>query len=171
VCGRGFVGRGPDSEGGGRRPPGQYLTDGFPVLSAGPTPDTPKERWDFTVVGAVKSPQRWTWDQFQQLPREQVTADIHCVTKWSKFAIRWSGVSLDTLLAAAKPQAQYLLAFSDGGYTTNLPLADVMGNKAWIVDSYDGAAGARARRAAAPAHSAPVLLEERQVAARPTHRR
>ena len=83
--------------------------------------------------------QRWTWDEFQTLPRVPITTDIHCVTKWSKFDSKWSGFSLDTLLAAAKPQAQYVLAFCDGGYVTNLPLADVTGNKAWIVDTYDGA--------------------------------
>src|SRR5207249_3847231 len=76
---RGFLGRRRDPEQAGRLPPGQYLTNGFPVLSAGPTPYTPKDKWDFTVVGAVETPQRWTWDEFQQLPREPITADIHCV--------------------------------------------------------------------------------------------
>jgi DMSO/TMAO reductase YedYZ molybdopterin-dependent catalytic subunit len=136
---RGFLGRRREVAEAGRLPPGQYLTDGFPVLSAGPTPYTPKERWDFRVMGAVETPQRWTWDEFQTLPRETVTVDIHCVTKWSKFDTKWSGFSLDTILGAAKPQAAYVLAFCDGGYVTNLPLADVMGSKAWIVDTYDGA--------------------------------
>ena len=148
---RGFLGRRREVTEAGRLPPGQYLTDGFPVLSAGPTPYTPKDRWDFTVVGAVETPQRWTWDEFQKLPRETVTADIHCVTKWSKFDTKWSGFSLDTILGAAKPQAQYLLAFCDGGYVTNLPLADVTNNKAWIVDTYDGAP-------LPPEHGGPVRL-------------
>jgi DMSO/TMAO reductase YedYZ molybdopterin-dependent catalytic subunit len=136
---RGFRGRQRELADAERLPPGQYLTSGFPVLSAGPTPYTPEDRWDFSVVGAVETPQRWTWAEFQALPREPITADIHCVTKWSKFDTKWSGVSLDTLLAAAKPQAQYLLAFCDGGYITNLPIADVTNHKAWIVDTYDGA--------------------------------
>jgi DMSO/TMAO reductase YedYZ molybdopterin-dependent catalytic subunit len=127
---RGFVGRRRDPEQAGRLPSGQYLTDGFRVLSAGPTPYRPKERWDFTVVGAVEVPQRWAWDEFQKLPRKQVTADIHCT--------KWSGFSLDTILGAAKPHTAYVLTFCDGGYATNLPLADVTNAKAWIVDTYGG---------------------------------
>ena len=136
---RGFLGRRREAVETGRLPPGQSLIDGFPVLSAGPTPYTPKDKWDFTVVGAVETPQRWTWGQFQQLPRETVTVDIHCVTKWSKLDTTWSGISLDTILGAAKPTAGYVLAFCDGGYVTNLPLADVTNHTAWIVDTYDGA--------------------------------
>src|SRR5262245_12668639 len=122
---RGFLGRRSAPETDGRLPPGQYLTGGFPVLSAGPTPYTPQDRWDLTIVGAVATPQRWNWAEFQKLPRETVTVDIHCVTKWSKFDTRWSGVSIDTLLKDAGPQAQYVQAFCDGGYVTNLPLADL----------------------------------------------
>ena len=135
---RGFRGRRqtPDAE--RRLPPGQYLTGDFPVLSAGPTPHTPLNCWDFAVNGAITTPQRWTWDEFCSLPREPITTDIHCVTKWSKFDTKWEGVALDTLLGAAMPQAKYLLAFCDGGYTTNLPLADVLDHRAWIVDTYDG---------------------------------
>ena len=136
---RGFLGRRRDPAASGRLPPGQYLTDGFPVLSAGPTPYTPKAKWDFTVEGAVETPQRWTWDELQQLTREPISTDIHCVTKWSKFDTKWSGFSLDLLLGLAKPKGQFLLAFCDGGYATNLPLADVTGGKAWVVDTYDGA--------------------------------
>ena len=135
---RGFRGRRRDSEEASRLPPGQYLTRDFPVLSAGPTPYTVEDRWDFTVVGAVETPQRWNWAEFHTLPREPITVDIHCVTKWSKFDTRWEGVALDTILGATKPQGQYLLAFCDGGYTTNLPLADVLNHRAWIVDTYDG---------------------------------
>ncbi len=137
---RGFLGRRRAPETDGRLPPGQYVTNGFPVLSAGPSPYTRQERWDLTVVGAVATPQRWTWAEFQKLPREPITADIHCVTKWSKFDTRWSGVSIDTLLKDAGPQAQYVQAFCDGGYVTNLPLADVTNGRAWVVDTYDGAA-------------------------------
>ncbi len=136
---RGFRGRKRDPEEANRLPPGQYLTNDFPVLSAGPTPYTTEARWDFTVVGAIESPQRWTWTEFHTLPRETITTDIHCVTKWSKFDTRWEGVSLDTILSGAKPQGQYLLVFCDGGYVTNMPLADALNHQAWIVDTYDGA--------------------------------
>src|SRR5260370_37380330 len=113
----------------GRPRPGQYETLDFPVLSACPTPRTPLARWDFTVGGPGADAARWTWDEFQALPHETITTDIHCVTKWSKFDTVWEGVSVDTLLAQAAARgvesAPYLLAVSDGAYTTNLPLADV----------------------------------------------
>ena len=95
---RGFHGKRRDEGPSGRVPPGQYLVDDFPVLSAGPTPRTPLEQWDFAVTGAVAEPKRWTWDEFRALPSETVTKDIHCVTKWSKLDTVWEGVSLDTLL-------------------------------------------------------------------------
>lgn len=135
---RGFMGRRRDPELARRLPPGQYVTDDFPVLSAGPTPRTPEAQWDFVVSGAVETPQHWSWAEFRTLPRELITADIHCVTKWSKFDTKWEGIALKTILDAAKPQAQYVLVFCDGGYTTNLPLADVLNGQAWIVDTYDG---------------------------------
>jgi DMSO/TMAO reductase YedYZ molybdopterin-dependent catalytic subunit len=121
-----------------RVPPGQYVTQGFPVLSAGPTPRTPLDRWTLTVRGVVGEPVSWDWEGFRALPRETVTVDIHCVTTWSKLDTTWTGVSLDTLLRAARPGGGFVLAFCDGGYTTNLPLDDVTGGKAWIVDEYEG---------------------------------
>src|SRR3712207_1711606 len=122
-----------------RLPPGQYDTgDRFPVLSAGPTPRTPLASWDFSVQGEVSAPGTWTWEEFRALPREAVSVDIHCVTKWSKFDTRWEGVSVDTLLADAGVQGSHVLAFCDGGYTTNLPLDDVTNGRAWVVDTYDG---------------------------------
>lgn len=136
---RGFVGRPEAREGTGLLPPGQYDIGGsFPVLSAGPTPRTALEDWDFTITGEVDEPERLTWPEFQDLPHEEVTVDIHCVTKWSKFGTTWSGVPLDTLLDRVETSADYLLAVCDGGYTTNLPLEDVTGGRAWIVDQYDG---------------------------------
>jgi hypothetical protein len=145
-------------------PPGQYLEDGFPVLSAGPTPRTPLEEWDFSIVGEIDEPKRWTWEEFLALPSEQVTKDIHCVTKWSKLGTRWEGVSVDTLLEGVETAAEYVTAFCDGDYTTNLPLEDVTGGKAWVAYAYEGEPlGAGARRPGAPAGAAPVLLEERQV--------
>ena len=124
---------------GGRRrsedaalPPGQYLVDGFPVLSASPTPHTPLEEWDFSVVGEVDEPKRCTWEEFRQLPSEEITRDIHCVTKWSKLGTRWRGVSIDTLLEGVETAAEYVTAFCDGDYTTNLLLEEVTSGKAWV---------------------------------------
>ena len=121
-----------------RLPPGQYLTPDFPVLSAGPTPRTPLDRWDFAITGDVDRPRRWTWEEFRALPSETVTKDIHCVTKWSKLDTVWEGVSVDTLLDGIETSADYVVAFCDGGYTTNLPLADVTDGKAWVAFAYDG---------------------------------
>jgi DMSO/TMAO reductase YedYZ molybdopterin-dependent catalytic subunit len=128
----------PSPEQQGRVPPGQYLVDGFPVLSAGPTPHTPPGQWTFSIrqgTGALRS---WDWAEFRALPSESVTTDIHCVTRWSKLDTRWTGVSVDTLLADIEHDAAYVLAFCDGGYTTNLPVADVTGGKAWIAFDYEG---------------------------------
>jgi DMSO/TMAO reductase YedYZ molybdopterin-dependent catalytic subunit len=135
---RGFHGRRQPDANAARIPPGQYLTTDFPVLSAGPTPHTPLEGWSFTVRGAVDEPVSWTWEELRALPSETVTVDIHCVTKWSKLDTVWTGVSVDTLLEHVDTSGQYVVAFSDGGYTTNLPLADVTGGKAWIAYAYGG---------------------------------
>ena len=146
---RGFIGRRAAES--SRVPPGQYVTRDFPVLSAGPTPYTPLDTWDFTIRGAVDNPVSWSWAEFQQLPHEKFTVDIHCVTKWTRLDMAWSGVPLDTFLDAVPTQATYALAFSDGGYTTNIPLADLRGGKAWIVDEYDG-------RPLEPEHGGPARL-------------
>src|ERR671913_1511976 len=107
---RGFFGRRRRQDD-DRLPPGQYLEDGFPVLSAGPTPRTPLEEWDFSIVGEVDEPKTWTWEEFRQLPSEEVTRDIHCVTKWSKFGTRWEGISLDTLLEGVTRRPSMLRPF------------------------------------------------------------
>ena len=135
---RGFKGRRQDPGVAGRIPPGQYLTRDFPVLSAGPTPKTNLDRWDLELFGDVETPKRWSWAEFQTLPRASFTVDIHCVTKWSKLDTVWEGVSIDTLLDGVETSADYLIAHCDGGYTTNLPLEDVTGGKAWIAFGYDG---------------------------------
>ena len=136
---RGFRGRRREPEESGRVPPGQYVTDDFPVLSAGPTPRTPLEEWSFAVVSASgEQLARWTWDEFRELPSETVTVDIHCVTKWSKLDTTWEGVAVDTLLEGLDADAGYVTAFCDGGYTTNLPLEDVTDGKAWVAFGYDG---------------------------------
>jgi DMSO/TMAO reductase YedYZ molybdopterin-dependent catalytic subunit len=123
------------------------------VLSAGPTPHTPLERWSFTIEGLVAAPVRWTWNEFLLLPAQDYVADIHCVTKWSKLDTRWLGVSLDTLLGQAQldPRAKYLTAYSDGGYTTNLALTDVGGGQAFVAYQYEG-------QPLAPIHGGPARL-------------
>lgn len=135
---RGFRGRRVAPEIAARIPPGQHLEEGFPVLSAGPTPYTDKAIWDLRVDGEVETPRTWTWDSFQQLPSESFTVDIHCVTKWTKLDTEWQGVSLDVLLDGRRDTAGYLIAHCDGGYTTNLPIEDVTDGKAWIAFGYDG---------------------------------
>lgn len=135
---RGFRGRRQPVDQGNRVPPGQYLVEGFPVLSAGPTPRTNLEQWDFSIVGEIDEPPRWTWDEFRALPSEEITRDIHCVTKWSKLDTTWEGISLDTLLDRVETVAEYVVAFCDGGYTTNLPLEEVTDGKAWLAFAYDG---------------------------------
>jgi DMSO/TMAO reductase YedYZ molybdopterin-dependent catalytic subunit len=133
---RGFKGRRRPVEDSRRIPPGQYVTDDFPVLSAGPTPHTPLGEWTFSVVDG-DTRMSWTWEEFRALPSETVTKDIHCVTTWSKLDTVWEGVSVDTLLEGVETSAEYVLAFCDGGYTTNLPLEDVTGGKAWVAFGYD----------------------------------
>jgi DMSO/TMAO reductase YedYZ molybdopterin-dependent catalytic subunit len=119
-------------------PPGQYVTEDFPVLSAGPTPHHPLDWWSFTIQGAIDKPVSWTWDEFRALPSETITVDIHCVTKWSKLGTGWKGVSVDALLERVQTEADYLTAWCDGGYTTNLAMEDVTGGKAWVVYDFDG---------------------------------
>ena len=121
-----------------RVPPGQYVTDSFPVLSAGPTPHTPLNQWTFSIRRGDSDLKSWSWDEFKALPAETVTVDIHCVTRWSKLDTQWRGVSMDTLLGAVEHNEGYILAFSDGGYTTNLPIADVTGGRAWVAYEYAG---------------------------------
>jgi DMSO/TMAO reductase YedYZ molybdopterin-dependent catalytic subunit len=121
-----------------RVPPGQYVERGFPVLSAGPTPRTNLDTWRFAIDGAVDDGVAWSWSELTALPAETFTVDIHCVTKWTKLDTSWTGVSLDTLLEGIETEAEYATAWSDGGYTTNVPLEDLTGGKAWVVYAYDG---------------------------------
>jgi DMSO/TMAO reductase YedYZ molybdopterin-dependent catalytic subunit len=136
IFSRGFRGR--RREGVEGLPPGQYVTDDFPVLSAGPTPQTPLEAWTFTLVTETGQTTEWTWDEFQALPSETLTTDIHCVTRWSKFGTTWEGVSVDRVLEGVETGASHVTASCDGGYTTNLPLDEVTGGKAWVAYSFDG---------------------------------
>jgi DMSO/TMAO reductase YedYZ molybdopterin-dependent catalytic subunit len=137
IISRGFRGR-RGGEPSDRIPPGQYLTPDFPVLSAGPTPHTTLDEWTFSIVGETDDPRRWTWEEFRALPSETITRDIHCVTKWSKLDTVWEGVSVDTLLEGVETSADFALAFCDGGYTTNVPLLDLTGGKAWVAFGYEG---------------------------------
>ena len=122
----------------GRLPPGQYLEHGFPVLTAGPTPDVAGAEWKLKIDGMVANELEWSWEEFQQLPAEEIPCDIHCVTKWSKLGTSFRGVSVDTLFEAAAPLDAYVTAYSYGGYTTNLAVEDLTEGKAWIVTEHEG---------------------------------
>ncbi|HEY6780037.1 MAG TPA: sulfite oxidase-like oxidoreductase [Thermoleophilaceae bacterium] len=136
---RGFGGRRRAPEGmEDRIPPGQYYESGFPVLTAGPTPQVDSAAWAFRIDGMVGQQREWSWQDFEQLPSEQIPCDIHCVTKWSKLDTSFGGVSVDTLLEAVQPQGEFAMAYSTGGYTTNLALADLTGGKAWVVTQHEG---------------------------------
>ena len=136
---RAFKGRGRERD--PRLPPGQYDTRGsWPVLSAEATPKLDVASWTFAIEGLVHHPQTWTWDEIQALPHETYEGAIHCVTTWSKFDMRWEGISLDALLAIAGPlpSATHVVAYSHTGYTTNLPIGDITGGKAWVAFTVDG---------------------------------
>ena len=148
---RGFHGRHREAADSDRIPPGQYVTSGFPVLSAGPTPRVALDQWSFVIRGELDEPRSWSWEELRALPREDITVDIHCVTKWSKLDTDWTGVSIDTLLEGVDTPAEHVLAFCDGGYTTNVPLEDVTGGRAWLAFGYDG-------EPLDPEHGGPVRL-------------
>ncbi len=138
IVNRGFGGR-RQQLGKALIPPGQYLVDGFPVLTAGPTPETPLAEWDFTIVDETgEEAARWTSSEFRALPAEEFTVDIHCVTKWSKLATRWRGVPVESLLEGIDTSAEFGLAFSDGGYTTNLPLEALYDDDVLVAHTYAG---------------------------------
>jgi DMSO/TMAO reductase YedYZ molybdopterin-dependent catalytic subunit len=136
---RGFSGRRRAPEDLAERlPPGQYYERGFPVLTAGPTPNVEPAEWGLRIDGMVGSEREWTWDEFHELPFEAVPCDIHCVTKWSKLDTSFRGVSVDLLLEQAQPDGAFAMVFSYGGYTTNLSLSDLTGGKAWVVTEHEG---------------------------------
>jgi DMSO/TMAO reductase YedYZ molybdopterin-dependent catalytic subunit len=140
VATRGFFGR-DRGERDERLPPGQYDTgSSWPVLTAEVTPTLATDDWTFRIDGAVDSPTTWTWDELHALPESVYEGAIHCVTTWSKFDMTWRGVSVDTLLDAVGPQAsaQFALVFCHTAYTTNLPMADLTGGKAWVAWEADG---------------------------------
>jgi DMSO/TMAO reductase YedYZ molybdopterin-dependent catalytic subunit len=141
---RGFTGRRGARD--PRLPPGQYDTGtSWPVLSAEVTPDLSIDTWNFSIDGLVERPTTWSWGEIHALPESTYSGDIHCVTTWSKLGMTWSGVSIDTLLAISRPlpEAAFVLARSHTGYTTNLPLSDITGGKAWIAWEVEGEALSR----------------------------
>ena len=135
---RGFLGRGQSDP---RLPPGQYDTGrSWPVLTAEAAPALDLDSWTFRIEGLVERPSTWTWDEIHALPPSVYEGAIHCVTTWSKFDMAFAGVSVDTLLdlAEPRPEASHVVAFCHTGYTTNLPLADLTGGRAWVVWDADG---------------------------------
>jgi DMSO/TMAO reductase YedYZ molybdopterin-dependent catalytic subunit len=150
---RGFSGRSHPPELADRVPPGQHLVDDFPVLSAGPTPRIAEVDWTFTLKIGVRSVRKWTWAEFDVLPKTRMTRDIHCVTTWSKLNTPWEGVSVDDILAAAgiAPPTDFVLAHSHDGYSTNVPAADLTDGKAMVALRYEG-------RPLVPDHGGPARL-------------
>ncbi len=124
----------------GRLPPGQVLTQKFPVLHYGPVPPFNEATWDLRVFGEVENEMRWTWQEFQALPTVQITTDIHCVTGWSKFDTTWEGPRFRDFirLFGVKPTARYVIAHCEYGFTTNLPLEEMLGDEVLLAWKYDG---------------------------------
>ncbi len=137
---RGFTGRRPADDVARRLPPGQHLTQDFPVLSFGPTPSVDLARWRFTIKHGPRALASWSWAEFEALPRTTWHGDIHCVTTWSKFDTDWEGVTIDDLFAAAALEAptRWVLARSFDEYTTNVPLAELVGGKAMVATRFGG---------------------------------
>ncbi len=135
----------------GRLPPGQSLTNRFPVLTYGPIPKFDPATWDFKVFGTVERPTQWTWETFQQMPTVKVTVDIHCVTRWSKFDTVWEGVQFKYIaeLVGMKPETKHIIAHCDYGYTTNVPVEDMMRDNVLLAYKYDD-------KLLEPEHGAPV---------------
>jgi len=151
---RGFRSRRQQQAPKDRLPPGQYVTTGFPVLSAGPTPQTNHQDWTLALQLGGSLFGKWSWEEFEALPQSTVRRDIHCVTKWSKFDTTWQGVTFDDLLKAVgftEPPEPYVMAHCDGGYTTNIPVEDLIDGKGMVVTRYEGLP-------IAPAHGGPARL-------------
>jgi DMSO/TMAO reductase YedYZ molybdopterin-dependent catalytic subunit len=135
-----FGDRRPDPSLADRVPPGQYLTEKFPVLHYGSVPKVDLATWDFRVYGEVDSPLRFTWEEFRALPRKQVTTDIHCVTRWSKLDTQWEGVAIQTILelAQVRPTATHVVGHAEQGYTANVPLSVLDDDDVLLADIYEG---------------------------------
>ena len=135
-----FGARGTHPDAAQRTPPGQYLTEKFPVLHYGTVPSVDLAAWDFRVFGMVDTPLRLTWEQLTSLPRKEQTVDIHCVTRWSKLDTTWEGVPIRAILdlAGVRPEATHVVAHCEQGYTTNLPLEVLDDEDVMLADTYDG---------------------------------
>ena len=150
---RGFTSRHQPADVADRIPPGQHVVDDFPVLSAGPTPRIALDQWSFTLKVGPKLLMTWNWAEFNALPQTKMTRDIHCVTTWSKLNTSWEGVLIDDILAAAgiEPPTSFVLAHCYGGYSANLPVADLTGGLAMVALRYEG-------RPLEPDHGGPARL-------------
>src|SRR5713226_6157996 len=136
-----------------RVPPGQFLTDKFPVLTYGATPRFNPDKWDFRVMGLVEEPLRLSYNEFRALPRIKRVSDFHCVTTWSRLDNEWEGISVKELMERVrlKPEAKFVIVHCDGGYTTNLPLSEFLDDDVMLADRHDG-------RDLDPEHGFPLRL-------------
>jgi DMSO/TMAO reductase YedYZ molybdopterin-dependent catalytic subunit len=136
-----------------RIPPGQFLTEKFPVLSYGPAPRFDPKRWDFRVLGLVEEPLRFTYEEFRALPQAKRTADFHCVTTWSRLDNVWEGVMVKDLMQRIrlKSAARFVVVHCEGGYTTNLPLSEFLDDDVMLAHRHDG-------RDLTPDHGWPLRL-------------
>ena len=151
---RGFVGKRRDNPASSHRiPPGQHEVKDFPVLSAGPTPRVRLDQWSFSIEGLVQKKVQWSWDEFLKLPARPFAVDIHCVTKWTKLDTHWLGVSVDTLFEHVEldARARFVTAFTIEGYTTNMPLEDILNGRAFVAYQYED-------QPLEPAHGGPARL-------------
>ena len=146
---RGFSGRNRERD--PRLPPGQTLVEDWPVLSAGVTPQIDPEEWTFEIRDETGAEHRWDWESMRALGLEDIEVDIHCVTHWSKLGMSWRGVSVDRVFEEVESQFDFVMAHSYGGYTTNVPLDDLLDGKAWIAFEADG-------EPLTPEHGGPVRL-------------
>ncbi|MBM3215960.1 sulfite oxidase-like oxidoreductase [Candidatus Poribacteria bacterium] len=123
-----------------RTPPGQVLTERFPILTYGPTPRFDPSQWDFRIWGLVQEPVRWAYDEFHALPQVAITADFHCVTTWSRLDNTWEGVHIREVLrhVVIKPEATAAMVHCDGGYTTNLTLDMLIDDDVLLAYRHDG---------------------------------
>ena len=126
----------------GRLPPGQSLTNRFPVLHYGPVPRFNPATWSLRIFGEVEQEITWTWDEFSRLPRTKIKMDIHCVTRWSKFDTEWEGVSLrqlvDEQIIKLKPAARHVMQHCEYGFTVNVPLEVALAPNFLLATHYNG---------------------------------
>jgi len=126
----------------GRLPPGQSLTQKFPVLHYGPIPPFNPATWDFRVFGLVEEEKRWTWEEFNRLPRRKISMDIHCVTRWSKFDTEWEGVHIKDLIDQGfikpQPEAQFIMQHCEYGFTVNVPVEVALGEQFVMATHFNG---------------------------------